>query len=368
MSTLETNNSVVLFLRDKVYKFDRNVNNLFPHEFISYVLMYGVDGIVPIIGVSSIINRKLRKMISEDEMSESALTYELYEADLEKFLNDMNELGEEYLVQYIEDIVLQVCQVMSSLHCRGFVHGDINPKNFLINTSPELTVSLTDLGCCYPLKETRACYTKGFRSPQVEFGKKVNSSKSSDVWALGATLFSIITGEVIDFDNPLLDNDKVEEFKSEISDLLLSYVDYFPNIGEQVVRVCLKCLEPDETKRYSNCVDVYSDLTSTTNCVLNTKFSFSSYKSEMNDSVGVVSIEHSKLSSLLFDVCTSIPGWKEGNYDDFVALTRSSFIDDISPRQTNSNLYRVTRVARFILKHLPEIRSKLVEYHGVNSN
>lgn len=94
---------------------------------------------------------------------------------------------------------LQVCEALSYLDYKGFMHGDISPDNIMINESG--LVKLIDFGLASKNKENLYINTNlvrgkiNFMSPELIKGEEFDFK--SDMFSLGITLLTIYHGKTI---------------------------------------------------------------------------------------------------------------------------------------------------------------------------
>jgi serine/threonine-protein kinase len=98
------------------------------------------------------------------------------------------------------DVAEQVLPILAASHAAGVVHRDLKPDNLLIDTDG--TVRLLDFGIARLVEDdedwTRSGIvfgTPGYMAPEQALGKKDEISPRTDVYALGATMFMLMTGE-----------------------------------------------------------------------------------------------------------------------------------------------------------------------------
>lgn len=97
-------------------------------------------------------------------------------------------------------IITEACLGLASAHRRGLVHRDIKPANLLL--TDEGSVKVSDFGLAKPTDDDALSMTKtgqilgtpSFMSPEQCQSAKVDST--SDVYSLGATFYSLLTGKV----------------------------------------------------------------------------------------------------------------------------------------------------------------------------
>ena len=92
-------------------------------------------------------------------------------------------------------IVLAACEGAAHLHANGWVHGDINPSNLVVDPQPEEDrVVLIDLGIARPIGEGGTPRgTHAYMAPEQVRGEAW--TPATDVFALGVLLWELSAGE-----------------------------------------------------------------------------------------------------------------------------------------------------------------------------
>ncbi|MEM9942052.1 MAG: serine/threonine-protein kinase [Planctomycetota bacterium] len=90
--------------------------------------------------------------------------------------------------------LIAVCYAVKYAHKKGIIHRDIKPDNILVGEQGQ--TYLSDWGLAGKLgdKIGDAVGTRGFTSPVIEIADGV-LTESIDIYSLGATLYTILTGE-----------------------------------------------------------------------------------------------------------------------------------------------------------------------------
>jgi serine/threonine-protein kinase len=97
-------------------------------------------------------------------------------------------------------IVLDVARALEHAHSRNIVHRDIKPGNILITRSG--VAKLADLGLAKRMDEassltaTRQTFGTPHYMPYEQAMNSRNADNRSDIFALGATLYHLVTGEL----------------------------------------------------------------------------------------------------------------------------------------------------------------------------
>jgi serine/threonine protein kinase len=98
---------------------------------------------------------------------------------------------ENYALEEILKIFIQVCLGLQHIHRCGYVHADLKPHNIMVDG--KLNVKLIDFGFAAPIGSelTGNKGTFGYLAPEQAAGRL---SERTDVFNLGAALYRVLTG------------------------------------------------------------------------------------------------------------------------------------------------------------------------------
>jgi serine/threonine protein kinase/class 3 adenylate cyclase len=117
--------------------------------------------------------------------------------NLARFLAQRRQLDEPTALAVIGD----VARGLAVAHARGIVHRDVKPENILLASDAEPRAKMTDFGLARPVDQSRSLEvtqagvligTPLYMAPEQFDGRKVDAR--ADIYALGATLFHLLTG------------------------------------------------------------------------------------------------------------------------------------------------------------------------------
>ncbi|MBR7836922.1 serine/threonine protein kinase [Actinospica durhamensis] len=87
-------------------------------------------------------------------------------------------------------VIGQLCEILDTVHGRGYVHRDVKPDNVIIATSGE--VWLIDIGAATPIGERahQRAGTRGYAAPE-QYDKDAVLTASADIFGLGSVLLGM---------------------------------------------------------------------------------------------------------------------------------------------------------------------------------
>jgi hypothetical protein len=140
--------------------------------------------------------------VLDDDLAEDGaafLVMELLDGATIESLSERSPLT----VPAVCSVGLQVLEVLEAAHERGVVHRDIKPANLF--AMRDGTVKILDFGIAR-LREPGAASatqtglmlgTPAFMAPEQALGRMSQIDARTDLWALGATLFTLISGRAV---------------------------------------------------------------------------------------------------------------------------------------------------------------------------
>lgn len=166
-------------------------------------------------------------------------------------------------------IVATLADALQHAHNRGVLHRDVKPANVLLETNSrepekgdlEASARLTDFGLARmdsSLGQTQTGDILGtplYMSPEQAAGHSDAIGPATDIYALGATLYFLLTGKP-----PLKGDTDVQTLVAIQNDDPAAPSRHVAAIPQDLDAVCLKCLEKPPSNRYLTATELQADL------------------------------------------------------------------------------------------------------------
>jgi eukaryotic-like serine/threonine-protein kinase len=156
--------------------------------------------------------------------------------------------------------VTTIAEAIQYAHAQGTVHRDMKPANVLIDQADQPRI--TDFGLAKRistdarLTATDQCLgTPSYMPPEQVASKWGQVGPLSDVYALGATLYELVTGRP-----PFRAETPAETLLQVVSDEPVSPRLLNARIPPDLDTICMKCLEKQASQRYSSAQALAEDL------------------------------------------------------------------------------------------------------------
>ncbi|HMP02241.1 MAG TPA: serine/threonine-protein kinase [Gemmatales bacterium] len=179
-------------------------------------------------------------------------------------------------------LVLQLAEAVDHAHQQGVIHRDLNPANVLLDDKrkgrmtgsdvhPALrmintmlaTPKVADFGVAKnfaggPQDQTKSGMivgTPSYMAPEQAEGKSKLIGPSTDVYALGAILYEMLTGRP-----PFQGVQPMDVILQVLAEDPIAPRVLQPKIPEDLESICLKCLQKDQAARYPSAAALAQDL------------------------------------------------------------------------------------------------------------
>jgi serine/threonine-protein kinase len=153
--------------------------------------------------------------------------------------------------------MLEVSSALAAAHRQGMIHRDIKPANVMVNQ--HRVTKLADFGLAKRLVakvegqgERFLIGTPHYMAPELFRGLPADTR--SDVYALGVTYYSLLTGQLPINSPSLAELAKVHHQQPEIDFTVISRA-----AGESARRVLERCLAFEPEERYIDAVELHRD-------------------------------------------------------------------------------------------------------------
>lgn len=156
-------------------------------------------------GIANAIKHRAIVPIRDDGTTEDGCTYLVVELLEGETLDARREkTNGRIAIEDLAPIAEELMSALAAVHAAGIVHRDLKPQNVFITEKGEL--KLLDFGTARIFDRTARSAvsaagmvvgTPAFMSPEQAKGARAEVDAQSDVWSLGALLFTLLSGEYV---------------------------------------------------------------------------------------------------------------------------------------------------------------------------
>ncbi len=158
------------------------------------------------------------------------------------------------------ELIRRVSEAIEYAHQHGVIHRDLKPANILLDQNGNPRV--TDFGLAKKVQgdsgltgSGQIMGTPSYMPPEQAGGTRGEVGPAADVYALGATLYALVTGRP-----PFQAATAMDTVIQVLSDEPVPPRRLNASIPRDLETICLKCLEKEPGKRYTHAADLREDL------------------------------------------------------------------------------------------------------------
>ncbi|MBI4912456.1 MAG: protein kinase [Acidobacteria bacterium] len=171
-------------------------------------------------------------------------------------------LGELVLEEKV-GLVRDVAEGLHAAHRLGLIHRDVKTGNIMVEQGADgiRRPYIMDFGLARPqgspnLTQTGLIVgTPAFMSPEQARGDPSRVDRRSDIYALGVTLYEVLTGRL-----PFQAKSSVDLLVAVLTEDPLPLRQVLPQVPADLESITLKCLEKDPSRRYESAHALAEDL------------------------------------------------------------------------------------------------------------
>jgi eukaryotic-like serine/threonine-protein kinase len=162
--------------------------------------------------------------------------------------------------------VLQACEAVAEAHALGIVHRDLKPANLFLTRRPDGTPSIkvldfgisksTSAGSQGGMTRTATLMGSPFYMSPEQLASAKNVDPRTDIWALGVTLFELLTGR-LPFDGESLPELCLQIVQNPMPSARALRQDIPPGLEAVITRATMK----DREQRYRDVAELAAELT-----------------------------------------------------------------------------------------------------------
>ncbi|MES2595668.1 MAG: serine/threonine-protein kinase [Verrucomicrobiota bacterium] len=168
--------------------------------------------------------------------------------------------GKSMKVREAAELLHTVCEAVHFAHQRGILHRDLKPQNIMVDS--EGRPHVLDFGLAKRIDEDQSLTMTGavlgspsYMAPEQAQGRNDRVGPHTDVYALGAILYQMLTGRP-----PFLARTAAETMMQVVQREPAAPSRSNPDLPRDLETICLKCLEKEPAQRYATARELGEEL------------------------------------------------------------------------------------------------------------
>jgi serine/threonine-protein kinase len=173
---------------------------------------------------------------------------------------DMRLDGTPWPAAEAAETIETLARAIRAAHKKGIVHRDLKPGNILLDA--EGTLKVTDFGLAKRVKGASGLTQSGsivgtpsYMAPEQAAGRNKAIGTATDIYALGAILYELVTGRP-----PFKAETPVDTIMQLVEQEPVPPTRLNPKCPRDLETICLKCLQKEPAKRYDTAKELADDL------------------------------------------------------------------------------------------------------------
>ena len=203
-------------------------------------------------------------LVLDDDTTEDGSVYLVMELLEGRTLESLAEIaGGKLPAREVCAAMAQLLDALAHAHARGIVHRDIKPDNLFVTTAGALKV--LDFGIARLLESELALSvtqtgspmgTPAFMSPEQARGRSKHVDAQSDLYSVGATMFTLLSGELVHGKDVTISEYVAATFTTQAR----SVAAVAPEVPAPIVAVVDRALRLEKTERWSSANEMLAGL------------------------------------------------------------------------------------------------------------
>jgi WD40 repeat protein/predicted Ser/Thr protein kinase len=168
--------------------------------------------------------------------------------------------GKPWPARRATELVETIARAVHAAHARGVVHRDLTPNNVLLTADGQPKIvdfglaKLTVGGACHTVSGD-VLGTPTYMAPEQAGGRSKEVGPATDVYALGAILYEMLTGRP-----PFQAETALDTLAQVVAHEPVTPRRLQPKVPRDLATICLKCLNKEPTQRYGGARALADDL------------------------------------------------------------------------------------------------------------